>query len=92
MPREGGGVASPYTLSGSEWGKAPDRMRREKAHAPVSSADIRGQLQEGASNNEAQFEGRKPCLPFAISRMFSGLMEVDQLLVDGGGAHLLTSR
>ena len=53
------------------------------APAPSSIADLRGQHQEGASNDKSQLEGRELCLPFAISRMFRGLRDVDQLLDDG---------
>ena len=63
-------------------------MRREQVQAPGSLTDLRCQLPEGSSNDKAQFEGRKLCLPFAISRMFRCLKWVGQLLEDGGRAPL----
>ena len=67
-------------------------MRREKAPAPDSRADLMGLMQECGSNYKAQFEGRGIFSPFDISRMFRCLKEVGRTLDDGRRAPLLKRR
>ena len=57
IPSEDGEVAPPYNLTSSAGQIAPKRMRRETAQAQGSLAGLRGQLQEGVSNDKAQLEG-----------------------------------
>ena len=43
-------------------GRCPKRTRRGNLPASGSLAELRGRLQEGGSNDNAKFEGRKLCL------------------------------